>query len=387
MSEQTSLPLPSYSGGEGRGKGGQGPQLGAANLENDVPARGDHPLTLDPSPPSTGERGGRWKALVTGGGGFLGKAIVERLLARGDDVHSYARGDYPELTALGVKVHRGDLTEAAALLRAAEGCDIVFHVAAKPGIWGPYQEYYNANVVGTENVLAACRKHKITRLVYTSTPSVVFDGKDMAGVDESVPYPSHYHAYYPQTKALAEQAVLKANDPRLATVALRPHLIWGPGDHHLVPRILARGRAGMLRRIGNRPNLVDCVYIDNAADAHILAAERLSPGSPIAGKVYFISQGEPRPLWDLVNDILAAGGIAPVTKTIAPGLAYAVGWTMEVVYRLLGRTDEPRMTRFLAKELSTAHWFDLTAAGRDLGYEPKVSIAEGLRRLKESLSD
>lgn len=323
--------------------------------------------------------------MVTGGGGFLGKAIVERLVARGDAVSSFSRGDYPQLRALGVNVVQGDLGDAEAVKRAVAGCDVVFHVAAKPGIWGSYQEYYRTNVAGTENVLAACRTCGIARLIFTSTPSVVFDGKDQEGIDESAPYPEHYHAYYPQTKAMAERMVLQANDWRLATVALRPHLIWGPGDNHLVPRILARARAGMLRRIGRRDNRVDCVYIDNAADAHLLAADRLAPGSPIAGKAYFISQGEPWPLWDLVNAILDAAELPPVTRAIPASLAYAVGWAFEMTYRLLGLTSEPRMTRFLARELSTSHWFNIAAARRDLGYEPTVSIEEGLRRLRESL--
>jgi 2-alkyl-3-oxoalkanoate reductase len=324
-------------------------------------------------------------ALVTGGGGFLGKAIVTRLIARGDTVTSFARGAYPELRALGVRVTQGELVNADAVQRAAEGCDIVFHVAAKPGIWGPYQDYYRVNVVGTENVLGACRACEIARLVFTSTPSVVFDGKDQEGIDESTPYPKHYHAFYPETKALAERLVLQANDSRLATVALRPHLIWGPGDNHLVPRILARARAGVLRRVGRRDNLVDCVYIDNAADAHLLAAERLAPGAAIAGKTYFISQGEAWPLWDLVNAILKAADLPPVTRTVPVSVAYAAGWAFEVTYRLLGLTSEPRMTRFLARELSTAHWFNIDAARRDLGYAPTVSIEEGLGRLRESL--
>ena len=325
------------------------------------------------------------KALVTGGGGFLGKAIVQRLLARGDTVQSFSRGDYPELRALGATNHRGDLADTNAVRRAAEGCDLVFHVAARPGIWGPYEEYYRTNVVGTESVLAACRHWGIARLVFTSTPSVVFNGKDQEGIDESTPYPEHYHAYYPQTKAIAERAVLKANDSRLATVALRPHLIWGPGDHHLIPRILARARAGKLRRIGTRDNLVDCVYIDNAADAHLLAADRLAPGAPIAGKAYFLSQGEPWPLWDLINCILKAADLPPVTRTISPRLAYAAGWALEMLYRCLVLPGEPRMTRFLAEELSTAHWFNIDAARRDLGYRPTMSIEEGMRRLEESL--
>jgi 2-alkyl-3-oxoalkanoate reductase len=324
-------------------------------------------------------------ALVTGGGGFLGQAIVERLIARGDTVTSFARGDYPQLRALGVNVFQGDLSDAGAVERAALGCDIVFHVAAKPGIWGPYQEYYRTNVIGTENVVAACRACGITRLVFTSTPSVVFDGKDQEGIDESAPYPEHYHAYYPQTKAMAERLVLQANDNRLATVALRPHLIWGPGDNHLVPRILARARAGMLRRIGRRDNRVDCVYIDNAADAHLLAADRLWPGAPIARKAYFLSQGEPWPLWDLVNAILKCADLPPVTRTVPASVAYAAGWAFEMAYCLLGLTNEPRMTRFLARELSTSHWFNIGAARRDLGYAPAVSIEEGLRRLRESL--
>lgn len=325
------------------------------------------------------------KALVTGGGGFLGRAIVDRLLARGDTVASFARGAYPDLCERGVTVHQGDLGDTDAVKRAADGCDIVFHVAAKPGIWGPYAEYYRTNVLGTQNVLAACRTCGIARLVFTSTPSVVFDGKDQEGIDETAPYPQHYHAHYPRTKAIAERAVLAANDGKISTVALRPHLIWGPGDNHLVPRILARGRAGMLRRIGRGEQRVDCVYIDNAADAHILAADRLSPGSCIAGKAYFISQGEPWPLWDLVNAILKAADLPPVTRSISPRLAYLAGWSFEMMYSLFGWTNEPRMTRFLARELSTSHWFDITAARRDLGYAPRVSIDEGLERLRASL--
>ena len=326
------------------------------------------------------------RALVTGGGGFLGKAIVERLRARGDHVQSFSRGDYPELRALGVPLFQGDLTDRDALLRAAQGCDVIFHVAAKPGIWGPYQEYYRTNVVGTENVLAICRQLGIARLVYTSTPSVVFNGRDQEGIDESAPYPDHYHAHYPRTKAHAERLVLQANDSGLSTTALRPHLIWGPGDHHLIPRILARARAGQLRRIGTRANRVDSVYIDNAADAHVLAADRMAPGAPVAGKAYFISQGEPWPLWDLINRILQAARLPPVTRSISPTLAYAAGWMLETVYGLLRLGSEPRMTRFLARELSTAHWFNIDAARRDLDYRPTVSIEEGLRRLEESFS-
>lgn len=326
------------------------------------------------------------KALVTGGGGFLGKAIVRLLVERGDTVRSFSRQAHPALDAFGVEHLCGALDDAEAVRQAAKGCDVVFHVAAKAGVWGPYQEFYRANVLGTQQVIAACRANGIQRLVYTSSPSVVFDGRDMEGVDESVPYPEHYEAFYPQTKAEAEQLVLLANDEDLATVALRPHLIWGPEDNHLVPRILARGRKGALRRIGTRECLVDTIYIDNAAQAHLQAADRLAIGSVVAGKAYFLSQGEPLPVWEVVNRILAAGGVPPVTRTISPRLAYVVGCILERIYMLFSLQGEPRMTRFVARELSTSHWFDLTAARRDFDYAPTVSFDEGMTRLQAWLA-
>ena len=325
------------------------------------------------------------QVLVTGGGGFLGGAIVRQLTARGARVRSLSRQHYPELEQAGVEQVQGSLTDSEKVGAAVRGCELVFHVAAKAGIWGRYEDYYQTNVVGTENVLNACRQQGVRRLVYTSSPSVVFNGQDMEGVDESAPYPEHYEAHYPKTKALAEQWVIAANDNSLATVSLRPHLIWGPGDNHLVPRILAKGRAGQIRRIGRRDNLVDSIYIDNAAEAHLLAAEKLYPGSPVAGKVYFISQDQPMSVWELINRILACGGVPPVTKSISPGLAYFAGSVCESVYKGLGIQSEPRMTRFVARELSTAHWFDISAAKEDFGYRPKVSIEEGMKRLADHL--
>jgi nucleoside-diphosphate-sugar epimerase len=325
------------------------------------------------------------KALVTGGGGFLGGAIVRMLRERGDEVVSFSRGDYPELSALGVTQLRGDIVDGEALTAAAKGCDIVFHVAAKAGIWGRYEEYHAANVSGTESVLAACRARGIRRLVATGSPSVVFDGGDIEGGNESLPYPEHYAAHYPLTKMLAERLVLAANTPDLATVSLRPHLIWGPGDNHLLPRIIAKARKGRLKRIGMRPCLVDTVYIDNAARAHLLAADRLAQGSAIAGKAYFISNGEPLPLWEMVNRMLAAADIAPVTASVSPRAARVAAAICETVWTLFRLAGEPPLTRFVASELSTAHWFDITAARRDLGYDPEVSISEGLHRLRKWL--
>jgi len=329
------------------------------------------------------------KALVTGGGGFLGYAIARRLTARGDHVQSFSRNIYEQLESIGVKTYRGDLADADSVSDAVAGCDAVFHVAAIAGVGGDYRQYHRTNVLGTQHVIDACRRHGVSRLVFTSSPSVVFDGTDQQNIDESVPYPNRYLAHYPRTKALAEQLVLAANGPGLATVSLRPHLIWGPGDNHLVPRIVARARAGRLRLVGTGLNQVDSVYIDNAADAHLLAVDRLRPEaskSPPAGKAYFITNGEPLPIGSLINRIVAAAGLPPVTRTISPSAAYVVGSVLEWVYRILRLPGEPLMTRFVARQLATSHWFDMTAAGRDLGYTPQVSIDEGMLRLEQALT-
>lgn len=334
-------------------------------------------MTLDPTRP----------VLVTGGGGFLGSAIVGLLRERGLPVRSISRRRYERLNALGVDQIQGDIADAGAVSRAVEGCQAVFHVAAKAGIWGPDEEYRRINVDGTRNVIRACRAHGVRKLIHTSSPSVVFHGEDLEGIDESAPYADHYEAAYPETKAIAEKLAIQANDGELAVVVLRPHLIWGPGDNNILPRIYDRARAGRLFRIGRENPLIDLTYIDNAAEAHLLAADRLDVGSPIAGKVYFIAQGEPVPLWDMVDRFLDIAGLPPVRKTVPRSLAIGLGWFLEACFRAFRLPGEPRMTRFLARELSTAHWYDLTAARRDLGYEPRVSAEEGLNRLAASLRE
>lgn len=322
------------------------------------------------------------KALVTGAGGFLGGGITRMILERGGEVRGLARSDYPEMEALGVDMRRGDIADQGTVINAARGCDIVFHVAAKAGVWGSRDSYYIPNVVGTMNVIEACRRLNINRLVYTSTPSVTFEGKDENGVNEKAPYAEKYLCHYAATKARAEKRVLAANSKELATVALRPHLIWGPGDNHLVPRIWERGKAGRLKLVDGGKRKVDSVYIDNAVFAHLLAARKLRPGARCAGKAYYISNGQPLPMGVLINKILDAGGIPPVTKNISARTAYVAGAIFEFVYTLLRRKKEPIMTRFVARQLSTAHWFDIRAAKRDFGYTPRVSIKQGLKRLK-----
>jgi nucleoside-diphosphate-sugar epimerase len=322
------------------------------------------------------------KALVTGGGGFLGKAIVAKLLERGDTVRSFARGDYPELVGWGVETMRGDLADPEAVMRAHEGCDIVFHVAGKPDMWGPYDAYRLTNLVGTDNVIAACRTQGVPRLVYTSTPSVVHAGGDIEGADESLAYAQRFTSPYPETKAEAERHVLLANGATLATVAIRPHLVWGPGDNHLIPRLLERARLGRMRYIGREDKLIDTTYVDNAADAHLAAGDRLAPEADCAGKAYFLSQGDPWPASKISNAILAAAGLPPVTRRLPTWFAYGLGAILESAYRMLRIEAEPAVTRFLVQQMSTAHWYDISAARRDLGYEPRISIEEGFAKLR-----
>jgi nucleoside-diphosphate-sugar epimerase len=346
------------------------------------------------------------RALVTGGGGFLGGYIVAALLARGDRVRSFGRGDYPQLAAQGVEVVRGDIRDPASVADACQGVDCVFHAAALAGIGMGRRSFEDVNLRGTQNVMAGCHAAGVRRLVYTSSPSVVFAGRDQCGVAESAPYDFTWmernRAWYSLSKARAEQAVLAANGAELRSCALRPHLIWGPGDPHLVPRLIARARSGRLRRVGDGTNLIDITYVENAAEAHLLTADALaadcavaeatSPsdrrpaeaGSP-AGRAYFISQGEPVNCWQWINDILAPVELPPVKQSMSLKAAWRVGAVCEALYGLMRLTGEPPMTRFLAAQLATSHWFDISAARRDLGYAARVSTQEGMRRLAEWL--
>lgn len=321
--------------------------------------------------------------LVTGGTGFLGRRLVERLLAAGRPVTVLGRTPAPDLEARGVRFVRASLDDAAAVRAACAGIGTVFHVAAKVGVWGRPDDFFRSNVLGTRALLDGCRAHGVARFVHTSTPSVVYNGRALAGVDEALPLTTACPSPYPLTKAIAEREVLGANSPALRTVALRPHLIWGVGDPHLVPRVLARARAGRLRLVGDGRNRVDMVHVENAVDAHLLAERALA--GPAAGRAYFITNGEPVVLWDWINDLLAALGEPRITRRLSLGGARAVGVVCEAAWRLLPLRGEPPMTRFVAAELAKDHWFDLTAARRDLGYAPRISMAAGTAELVAQL--
>ena len=325
------------------------------------------------------------RALVTGGGGFLGRYVVELLLDHDVDVRVLCRGRYEALERLGVETIQADLRDPSATVSACASMDAVFHVASIAGIGGRWRDFFDINVRGTEHLIAGCRQHQVRRLVYTSSPSVTFDGRDQYHVDETAPYANRWNCHYPRSKAMAEQRVLAAHDDELLTCALRPHLVWGPRDNHLLPRLVDRARSGQLRRVGDGTNQVDITYVENAALAHWQAHQALDAASPVGGRAYFISQGEPVNCWNWIDEVLALYGLPPVARSIPAAAAWYVGAALEGVYRLLGRHEEPRMTRFLASQLSTSHFFDISRARSDFGYAPQVSTATGMQRLKASL--
>ena len=328
--------------------------------------------------------------LVTGGTGFLGSHLVARLRAAGRPVTIVSRQPRPELAAQGITVVVGPLHDPAVCTQACRDVATVFHVAARVGVWGRPADFQRDNVHATRALLSAAKSAGVSRFIYTSTPSVVYNGLDLAGVDESLPLTDDCPSPYPLTKARAERAVLAASTRGFETVALRPHLIWGIGDPHLVPRVLARARAGRLRIVGPGTNRVDMVHVDNVVDAHLDAECALQSqqriGDPLtrrnpAGRAYFITNGEPVVLWDWINGLLAALGEPPVTKQLSLAAAQRIGAVCEGLWRVLPLPGEPPMTRFIAAELAKDHWFSIEAARRDLGYQPRVTMAEGTAAL------
>lgn len=326
------------------------------------------------------------KALVTGANGFLGSYLVRHLLKHNYEVTAMTRRRDEGLASLNVEMAHGDVRDFDSVLSACTGQDIVFHTAAISGIWGPWKRYYTTNTVGTRNVVDACVQTSVRRLIYTSSPSVTFNGQHQTNIDESAPYPKRWLCHYPHSKALAEQNVLSANDTfDLLTCALRPHLIWGPGDRHLIPRLIERAKKKQLRRVGDGANLVDTIYVENAAEAHVQAAQALVDDSPLCGNAYFISQDDPVNCWEWINEILQIAGVPRVRQSISFRWAYRLGYALESFHELTNKDSEPRMTRFLAAQLAKNHYFDISRAKRDFGYSPRIGNSEGMLRLKESL--
>jgi nucleoside-diphosphate-sugar epimerase len=322
--------------------------------------------------------------LVTGGGGFLGQAIVQRCLDRGWRVRATGRTPRPNLVARGVEFMPGDIADTSHARKAVEGCAAVFHVAAKAGVWGPRADYFRSNVLGTRAIAEACVAAGVGDLVHTSTPSVTYNGSPIRGADESMPLGKDFPCAYAETKAIAEDIALSIHRAGTRVCALRPHLVWGPGDPHIFPRLLAKARAGRLRIIGDGANLVDVTHLDTAADAHLAALDALRAGRA-NGRAYFISQGEPVRLWDFINRLLHGAGAPEVRRHVPLPVAWAAGAALEATWTALRLPGEPPMTRFVASQLGTDHWFDTSASRRDLGLRPAVDTWEALDRLASGL--
>lgn len=323
--------------------------------------------------------------LVTGGGGFLGRYICRALKLRGYKVISFSRKNYDFLERLGIEQIQGSLNDLEALKKAVKNCDAVIHTAALAGFWGQPEKFLQTNYEGTKNLLEAMHHSHISKLVHTSSPSVVFEKSDIKNGDEGLGYCKTFLCDYPHSKMLAEKAVLQAHaEQKVCAVVLRPHLIWGPGDPHFLPRIIEKARTGKLLRIGKQKNMVDVIHVENAANAHIDALEKLSAKAKHAGKAYFIGQNEPVNLWDFIDQLLINSGEAPLSKRALPApLAYAAGASLEWIYKRLGWFErEPAMTRFLALQLSKNHYFSHARAIEDFGYQANISTKEGLKNLR-----
>lgn len=323
--------------------------------------------------------------LITGAGGFLGKHLAKSLLDLNYKVWNFSRNSHSELLEMGVQTIQGDLKDASSVKNALLNMDAVFHLASMVGMWGKYDDFYAVNVQGTKNIIDACRFHGIKKLVYTSSPSVVFGIEDLCGVDESIAYPEKYLCHYASTKAMAEELLLRSNDHELATVALRPHLIFGPNDPHIFPKLIEKAKLGKLKIVGSGKNLVDVLYVQNAVDAHIQVFGKLEIGSNVSGQTYFLGQEKPVVLWDFINEILVRHNLTKLNKSISGKSAYFLGWLFEKIYRAFRIKTQPPMTRFISLQFSKSHFFDHSKAKKDFGYYPRVSVADALNRSIRSL--
>jgi len=321
------------------------------------------------------------KVLVTGAGGFLGTHIAKKLIEEGHEVVNLSRGTYKHLEEMGVKSFRGDLQEIDSIKPALEGIDAVIHTASKVAMWGKWDDFYKINVEGTQNLVKLCREKNINKIVYTSSPSVVFGDQSLEGVDESISYPDDSYSMYAKSKAIAEKWILEQADNKLKVVSLRPHLIYGPGDQNLFPRLIEAAKKGKLKRVGDGTNKVDVIYVENAALAHLNALEKLESNPSINGKAYFLGQENPVVLWDFIDQVLDMANAPRPKKQISFNKAFKIGNVIEKGLKLVGVYNvHPPMTRFVALQLSKSHWFDHSNATKDLDFTPQYSIQEGLEK-------
>jgi 2-alkyl-3-oxoalkanoate reductase len=323
------------------------------------------------------------RVLVTGATSLLARRTAEALLERGDEVVVMQRG----ASSVDAPQFRGDVRDPDLVRRAVQGCDAIVHAAAKVGVIGPWEEYRSINVDGAANVIAAAREIGVSRVVYVSTPSVSHAGHSLVGALADPPVTGRGNAHYAESKAMAERLVLGAASDALPIVAIRPHLVWGPGDTQLVGRIVDRAAADRLAIVGGGTALIDTTYIDNAASALVAALDAAVPGAACVGKAYVIANGEPRPIRELIEGILRAAGVDTTPRDVPLRVALGVGSVIERIWSRAKPDEEPPLTRFLAEQLGTAHWFDPRPARAELHWEPTVTIDEGLAALAAWYAD
>lgn len=322
------------------------------------------------------------RVLLTGGTSLLVRRTAELLQARGDTVVLLQR----HRSGLDAEQVLGDIRDADTVHRAMAGCDAVVHAAAKVGVTGRWDDYRSINIDGTSNVVDAAQRAGIGSLVHVSTPSVAHGGDSVVGAaaDPPItgrPVSGRVGAFYAESKSIAEPIALSAASDGLGVVAIRPHLIWGPGDTQLVGRIVERARTGRLALVGGGTALIDTTYIDNAASALVAALDAATPGARCSGRAYVIANGEPRPVREMVEAILGAAGVEAAPRNVPLRAAVAAGSVVERLWALRRTDDEPPLTRFLAEQLGTAHWFDPRPARDDLGWSPSVTLDEGFAAL------
>ena len=321
------------------------------------------------------------RVLVTGASSLIGAGVVRSLVERGDEVRVLQRRSAEPGSDV-VEV-LGDVADRGVVDEAIDGCDAVVHLAARVGLTGTREQFVETNVTGTRNLLEAAHERGVGRFVHVSSPSVAHDGHAIVGGGADEPTAAAGSAFYPETKAMAERLAIAADDARLGVVVVRPHLVWGPGDTQLVGRVVDRARGGRLALVGGGTALVDTTYVDNAVDALVAALDAVAPGAPCAGRAYVVSNGEPRPVRELVAGICAAAGVEFSPRDVDLRAARVVGSVVERLWSRLRPESEPPLTRFLAEQLGTAHWFDQRSVRRDLGWTPTIGLDEGFARLAE----
>ena len=322
------------------------------------------------------------KVLVTGTGSLLLGGVASELLRRGDEVVCLQRRPAAFMGHQNAHEVLADICNADAVALAAKGCDAIIHGAARVGVVGSQKEFYDTNVLGTENILRAAEQQSISRLVFVSTPSVAHTGASLVGAPAGQAEIGRSRSYYAESKAIAERTVLNARNSQLAVVAIRPHLVWGPGDTQLVGRIVERAKSGRLAVVGTGNALVDSTYIDNAISAHIAALDALHIGSACDGKAYVVSNGEPRTVNELMRSMCESAGVPFEPRHLSLTLGIRLGALVERLWPLM-QSSEPPITRFIAEQLGTAHWFDQRVVHNDLKWAPSVTLDEGFKQLTQ----